>query len=85
VVEALAAAKAAGCADWLRGDIGAELAGFDERAVDRLVDGTHRHARRRTDEMTAAAEQLVDLGVVPRVAAATRDLLADLRNREVPA
>ena len=82
VVEALAAAEAAGCADWLRGNIGAELAGFDERAVDRLVEGTHRHARRRTDEMTAAAEQLVDLGVAPRVTAATRDLLAALRNRE---
>jgi 3-hydroxyisobutyrate dehydrogenase-like beta-hydroxyacid dehydrogenase len=84
VVEALAAADAAGCADWLRDNIGVELAGFDERAVDRLVDGTHRHARRRTDEMTAAAEQLVDLGVAPRIAAATRDLLADLRNREDP-
>jgi 3-hydroxyisobutyrate dehydrogenase-like beta-hydroxyacid dehydrogenase len=84
VVEALAAAEAAGCADWLRGNIGAELAGFDERAVDRLVDGTHRHARRRADEMTAAAEQLVDLGVAPRVAAATRDLLVDLRDREDP-
>jgi len=84
VVEALAAAEAAGCADWLRGNIGAELAGLDERAVDRQVDGTHRHARRRTDEMTAAAEQLVDLGVAPRVTAATRDLLADLRDREDP-
>jgi 3-hydroxyisobutyrate dehydrogenase-like beta-hydroxyacid dehydrogenase len=84
VVEALAAAEAAGCADWLRGNIGAELAGFDERAVDRLVDGTHRHARRRTDEMIAAAEQLVDLGVAPRITAATRDLLADLWNREDP-
>ncbi|SDM11716.1 3-hydroxyisobutyrate dehydrogenase [Geodermatophilus siccatus] len=84
VVEALAAAEAAGCADWLRGNIGAELAGFDERAVDRLVDGTHRHARRRADEMTAAADQLADLGVAPRVAAAARDLLADLRDREDP-
>ena len=58
VVEALRGAEAAGCADWLRGNIAAELAGFDERTVDRLVDGTHAHARRRADEMAAATEQL---------------------------
>ncbi|WP_089251704.1 NAD(P)-dependent oxidoreductase [Asanoa hainanensis] len=78
VVEALAAAEAAGCADWLRGNISAELAGFDARTIDRLVDGTHRHARRRADEMTAAAEQLTALGVEPRVTAAARDLLREL-------
>ncbi len=80
VVEALAAAEAAGCADWLRGDIGAELAGFDGSAVDVLVEGTHRHARRRADEMAAATEQLLELGVPARVAAAARDLLAELRD-----
>jgi 3-hydroxyisobutyrate dehydrogenase-like beta-hydroxyacid dehydrogenase len=56
VVEALRGAEAAGCADWLRGNIAAELAGFDERTVDRLVEGTHTHARRRADEMAAATE-----------------------------
>ena len=82
VVEALAAAEAAGCADWLRGNISAELAGFDDRTIDRLVDGTHRHARRRADEMAAATEQLTELGVTPRVAAAARDLLAELRDAQ---
>ena len=90
VVEALAAAEAAGCADWLRENISGELVGFDETAIDRLVDGTHRHARRRADEMTAAVQQLEELGVQPRVSAAARDLLADLRDhpadlRERPA
>ncbi len=80
VVEALAAAEAAGCADWLRADIGADLAGFDEHTVDRLVDGSHRHARRRAEEMAAATEQLALLGVPPRISAAARDLLADLRD-----
>jgi 3-hydroxyisobutyrate dehydrogenase-like beta-hydroxyacid dehydrogenase len=80
VVEALAGAERAGCADWLRGDVRAELAGFDEHALDRLVDGTHRHARRRADEMAAAAEQLRDLGVEPRIATAARDLLVQLRD-----
>lgn len=80
VVEALRGAEAAGCADWLRGNIAAELASFDERTVDRLVEGTHTHARRRADEMTAAAEQLRELGVPARVASAARDLLAELRD-----
>ena len=80
VVEALAGAESAGCADWLRANISAELAGFDERTIDRLVDGTHRHARRRADEMAAATEQLSELGVAPRVAAAARDLLVELRD-----
>ena len=80
VVEALRGAEAAGCADWLRGNIAAELAGFDERTVDRLVDGTHAHARRRADEMTAATEQLQELGVAARISAAARDLLVELRD-----
>ncbi|MBB3083915.1 DUF1932 domain-containing protein [Geodermatophilus sabuli] len=82
VVEALTAAEAAGCADWLRDDISGELAGFDERAIDRLVDGTHRHARRRADEMTAATDQLIELGVPARISAAARDLLVELRDRQ---
>jgi len=81
VVEALAAAEAAGCADWLRADIAAELAGFDAGTIDRLIGGTHRHARRRADEMTAAAEQLAGLGVPPRIATAARDLLIEVRDR----
>ncbi len=80
VVEALRGAEAASCADWLRGNIAAELAGFDERTVDRLVDGTHAHARRRADEMAAATEQLEELGVPARIAAAARDLLVELRD-----
>ena len=82
VVEALTAAERAGCADWLRENVSAELAGFDHSTVDRLVDGTHRHARRRADEMAAATEQLVELGVQPRIAAAARDLLVELRDAE---
>jgi 3-hydroxyisobutyrate dehydrogenase-like beta-hydroxyacid dehydrogenase len=81
VVEALAAADAAGCADWLRAEIAAELTGFDHRTIDRLVEGSHRHARRRVDEMTAAGEQLRELGVPPRITDAARDLLIALRDR----
>lgn len=85
VVEALDAAEAAGCVDWLRQNISAELVGFDEHTIDRLADGTHRHARRRADEMAAATEQLRALGVTPHISAASRDLLHELRDRrEVP-
>jgi 3-hydroxyisobutyrate dehydrogenase-like beta-hydroxyacid dehydrogenase len=82
VVEALAAARAAGCEQWLAANISSELTAFDERTIVRLVDGTHRHARRRADEMTAAADQLAELGVPPRVAAAARDLLIELRDQQ---
>jgi len=81
VVEALAAARAAGCEQWLAANISSELTAFDEQTIVRLVDGTHRHARRRADEMTAAADQLAELGVPPRVAAAARDLLIELRDQ----
>jgi 3-hydroxyisobutyrate dehydrogenase-like beta-hydroxyacid dehydrogenase len=80
VVEAVTAAEAAGCGDWLRDNVSAELAGFDERTIDRLIDGTHKHARRRADEMTAATEQLLELGVTARIAPAARDLLIALRD-----
>ena len=80
VVEAMAGAEAAGCAGWLRENIGAELAGFDERAVDRLLDGSRQHARRRADEMNAATEQLHELGVPARIAPASRDWLIQLRD-----
>ena len=82
VVEALAAARAAGCEEWLAGNISSELASFDEQTIVRLVDGTHRHARRRAEEMTAAAAQLLELGIPPRVAAAARDLLIEVRDRQ---
>ena len=82
VVEALTAARAAGCEEWLATNISAELAGFDEQTIIRLVEGTHQHARRRADEMTAAAEQLHELGIPPRIAAAARDLLTELRDRQ---
>jgi 3-hydroxyisobutyrate dehydrogenase-like beta-hydroxyacid dehydrogenase len=80
VVEALTAAETAGVRDWLHANIAAELAGFDERTVDTLFESTHTHARRRADEMAAAAEQLTELGLTPRVTAAARDQLVALRD-----
>jgi 3-hydroxyisobutyrate dehydrogenase-like beta-hydroxyacid dehydrogenase len=78
VVEALAAARAAGLDEWLRGNITEELVRADASIVERLVTGSVTHAVRRTHEMEAAAELLDDLGVPARVTRASRDWLADL-------
>ena len=43
-------------------------------AVERIVDGTARHAVRRAAEMEAAAEMLTELGVPPVMADASRAL-----------
>ncbi|HEY8481743.1 MAG TPA: DUF1932 domain-containing protein [Spirillospora sp.] len=78
VVEALEAARAAGCEDWLRGNIVEELTRAGDATVERLVTGTYRHATRRAAEMDAAATMLDELGVPPTMAAASRDLLRRL-------
>jgi 3-hydroxyisobutyrate dehydrogenase-like beta-hydroxyacid dehydrogenase len=86
VVEALEAASAAGDEPWLREHIAAELAAADAATVDRITDGTRRHAVRRTAEMAAAADMLTELGVPPLMAEASRALherfaAGDLRQR----
>lgn len=78
VVEALEAARAAGCEEWLRENIAAELTEADASTVERLVAGSHQHAKRRAEEMEAAAKMLKELGVEPSIAVATRDLLRRL-------
>jgi len=78
VVEALEAARAAGCEDWLRQVIVTELSNANESTVDRLESGSRKHAVRRRSEMAAAADMLGELGVPSEVAAASRDQLARL-------
>jgi len=74
IVEALEAARVVGDEQWLREHIAAELTEADARRVERIVDGTVRHAVRRTAEMEAAAEMLTELGVPPVMADASRAL-----------
>ncbi|WP_210584511.1 NAD(P)-dependent oxidoreductase [Streptomyces sp. GESEQ-35] len=81
-VEALDAARAAGCEDWLREIIAEELTRADATTLDRLVEGSRRHAVRRTAEMKAAADMLGDLDVPPLIATASRDLLRRLSREE---
>jgi 3-hydroxyisobutyrate dehydrogenase-like beta-hydroxyacid dehydrogenase len=78
IIEALRAARVAGCEDWLRENIAQELAEASAATLGRLEDGSVRHARRRADEMTAAAQMLEQLGIPPRVATASADWLAQL-------
>jgi 3-hydroxyisobutyrate dehydrogenase-like beta-hydroxyacid dehydrogenase len=78
VTEALRAGRAAGCEEWLRNDISQVLAGASEATVDRLEQGSIRHARRRMDEMAAAGDLLDELGVPARVTRASQEWLEQL-------
>jgi catechol 2,3-dioxygenase-like lactoylglutathione lyase family enzyme len=60
--------------------LGLSVNGEAGDSIDRLVEGTGTHARRRADETAAATQQLTELGVPPRVSAAAGDLLAALRD-----
>jgi len=82
VTEALRAARAAGCEQWLRDNISRELADASAGTLDRLEQGSVRHALRRIDEMAAAGEQLRRLGVPPRVASASEQWLRQLAEEQ---
>jgi hypothetical protein len=84
IVEALDAARSAGEEQWLREHIAAELAAADAATVDRITDGTRRHALRRAAEMEAAADMLAELGVPPLMADASRALHERLTGGALP-
>ncbi len=71
VCEALDAARAAGVEDWLRSDIARTLSSAHAATVDRIVEGTYKHAERRAHEMRDAAALLDELGVPAPVTRAT--------------
>lgn len=74
-IESLDAAEAAGRREWLERELAAVIG---EPLLVRLVEGSRRHAVRRADEMEAARELLISLGVEPRIASASASLLAEL-------
>jgi 3-hydroxyisobutyrate dehydrogenase-like beta-hydroxyacid dehydrogenase len=82
-IESLAAASAAGCEDWLHGELAQVLDQANAALLERLITGSRRHARRREQEMQAAQEMLTELGVQPRVAAAAAGWLAQLQSEVV--
>jgi 3-hydroxyisobutyrate dehydrogenase len=63
VLEAVAAGTAAGCADWVRAQIAAELGPDGPALVERLITGSRRHAARRVEEVRASREHLAELAV----------------------
>ncbi|HEX6471716.1 MAG TPA: DUF1932 domain-containing protein [Streptosporangiaceae bacterium] len=71
LLESLEIAALAGQEDWVREQIVGEFTAADRAFVDRLVDGTPQHARRRLDEMRAAAAYAADLGAHHDVTSAT--------------
>ena len=75
VVESMQAAEIAGQAEWLA----KEIAGMVGRPyLERALEGSRKHAARRVDEMEAARDLLVELGVEPRIASASAAQLAAL-------
>lgn len=75
VVESMQAAEAMGSGEWLAAEIEAMIG---EPFLTRALEGSRTHAARRVDEMEAACELLQELGVEPRVAAASAAQLAEL-------
>ena len=81
VGEALAAAERLEVEEWLHEEIARALEKADGAYLERLIDGSRRHAARRGDEMAAAVEMLEELGVEPRVSAAAEAWLRELAQR----
>jgi 3-hydroxyisobutyrate dehydrogenase-like beta-hydroxyacid dehydrogenase len=80
--ESHAAAEAAGHARWLED----QIAGVIGRPLlERLLEGSREHAARRVDELEAARELLLELGIEPRIATASTALLAELARDRVAA
>jgi 3-hydroxyisobutyrate dehydrogenase-like beta-hydroxyacid dehydrogenase len=78
VIESMEAASRAGCAEWMRSEITNQLLEADESLLDRLIQGSRKHALRRTEEMKAATDLLYDLHVEPRVSLAALAWLQEL-------
>ena len=77
--ESMQAAEAAGCAEWMERELGAVIG---KPLLERLLEGSRTHAARRVDEMEAARDLLLELGVEPRIATASMSLLAGLAEAE---
>jgi 3-hydroxyisobutyrate dehydrogenase-like beta-hydroxyacid dehydrogenase len=77
-IESLAAARAAGCEEWLHEELAQVFATASPALLDRLLTGSRAHAARRVHEMEAARDMLGDLGVEPRVSEAALAWLSRL-------
>jgi 3-hydroxyisobutyrate dehydrogenase-like beta-hydroxyacid dehydrogenase len=80
-IEALTAAEAAGCEDWLRAELSGALASADGALLERFETGSRKHAARRVHEVEAASALLRELGVEPRISDASAGWLKELRDK----
>jgi 3-hydroxyisobutyrate dehydrogenase-like beta-hydroxyacid dehydrogenase len=78
VNEALAAARVAGVEDWMRSELLDLFQTADDATLQRLEDGSRRHAKRRAQEMADVADLLRELGVAPHMSDAARLQLEEL-------
>jgi 3-hydroxyisobutyrate dehydrogenase-like beta-hydroxyacid dehydrogenase len=76
--ESLAAAEQLGFEEWLYADLERTLEDADGALLRRLIEGSRMHAKRRVEEMSAAAEMLQEAGVEPRIASASEAWLRSL-------
>src|SRR4051794_4829576 len=79
VNEALEAARAAGVEHWMRAELLDLFAGVDEAGIERMEEGSRRHAARRAHEMADVAALLRELDVEPRLVEAAKAQLEALR------
>ena len=79
-IESVRAAEAVGHAEWLKQEIAAVIG---RPLLDRLLVGSQAHAVRRVDEMEAARDLLLELGIEPRIAEASAALLGDIAKESI--
>jgi 3-hydroxyisobutyrate dehydrogenase-like beta-hydroxyacid dehydrogenase len=79
-IESVRAAETVGHAEWLKQEIAAVIG---RPLLDRLLVGSQAHAVRRVDEMEAARDLLLELGIEPRIAEASAALLGDIAKESV--
>jgi len=77
-LEGLAAARAAGCEDWARGQLVELLDAADAALLERWEKGSVAHAARRAEEMSAAAAMLAELQVPAPISAGAAQAFREL-------
>lgn len=80
ICEAMEAGKAFGLETYIREQIGSVIGGNDA-LIDRFVEGSYAHAKRRIEEMEAVAQMLEEKEIQPLMSVAARDNLEKIVNR----
>jgi hypothetical protein len=84
ILESVGAADAAGCGEWLRGQIVSELSGDADAFVERLIIGSKQHAERRVHEVDDASDYLRSIGQPSWSTDAAGHWLRRLRDESAP-